>query len=135
MILGVEPCRDLTRFYSAYSIDTDVDAPRPEPSRSPVVAMTTGEAALDQLLGTIGGMSFGRGLYRVHKAESVEAWSTTIATAWKETANRIKVFAYDWLGRQFALYKEKTILQFSAGDLEFVNIPASLFPFHDEEAG
>ncbi len=97
MILGVEPCRDLTRFYSAYSIDTDVDAPRPEPSRSPVVAMTTGEAALDQLLGTIGGMSF--------------------------------------VGRQFALYKEKTILQFSAGDLEFVNIPASLFPFHDEEAG
>ena len=77
-------------------------------------------------------MSFANGLYRVHTPNAVAEWNRTIATAWKDTTNRVKVFAYDWLGRQFALHGDKMVLQFSAGDLEFTEIPANPVTFHNE---
>jgi len=44
----------------------------------------------------------------------------------------VTCFAYDWLGRQFALFEKAMILQFSAGVLEWVEIPADIKTFHNE---
>ena len=123
---------DLTRFLSAYSVDTQLGAPRTQP-RVDRERPTAPADTLDRLLEQIDGMSFCNGLYRVHTPADVQAWNATIATAWTETAGRIRVFAYDWLGRQFALFGDRMILQFSAGDLEFNEIPADLVGFHNEE--
>jgi hypothetical protein len=128
----VDEALDLTRFLSAYSVDVQLGAPRAEPTTSREVSGTASDS-LDRVLEQIGGMSFCNGLYRVHTPADVPAWNATIATAWKETAGRVRVFAYDWLGRQFALYGDRMILQFSAGDLEFNEIPVDLVGLHNEE--
>jgi len=112
---------------AAYPIDTNLDATRVQPAPE---ARSSG--VLDQVLERFGGMSFSDGLYRLHRPEDVAAWNRTIATAWSEDVNRITVFAYDWLGRQFALFGQKMVLSFSAGDLEFVEIPADPVSFHNE---
>lgn len=123
---------DLGHFLSAYSVDTQLDAPRTEPMTGHEGPSTAADS-VDQLLEQIGGMSFCHGLYRVHTPADVPAWNATVSTGWKETAGRVRVFAYDWLGRQFAWFGDRMILQFSAGDLEFNEIPADLVGFHNEE--
>lgn len=123
---------DLTRFLSAYTVDTEFGAPRSEP-----IIGSEGSSGptdqLHQLLAQIGGMSFTDGSYRLLSLADVSGWTATIATAWAETAGRVSVCAYDWLGRLFALYKDSIVLQFSAGDLEFTEIPTDLAGFHNEE--
>jgi hypothetical protein len=127
----VDDAIDLSGFLSAYSVDSQLGAPRSEPLASREGPSGAADS-LDRLLDQIGGMSFGNGLYRVHAPADTPAWNATIAAAWAETAGRVRVFAYDWLGRQFALYNDKTVVQFSAGDLELTEIPADPVSFHNE---
>lgn len=124
---------DLSRFLGRYSVDANLEAPVVAPMRQtggrPPGTMP-GEVA--ELLETIGGMSFSGGLYRLHRLEDIASWNETLATAWSDTRGRVTCFAYDWLGRQFALFEKAMILQFSAGVLEWVEIPADIKTFHNE---
>lgn len=122
---------NLGKFLARFTVDRDLGAPRTQPGA--VVSSAPGGSVPDdvhQVLSAIGGMSFNAGLYRLQRLEDVAAWNDTIATGWTETRGRVSCFGYDWLGRQFAKF-ESMVLQFSAGNLEFVEIPADLEGFHN----
>jgi hypothetical protein len=121
----------LAPFLAQFQIDRGLGAPRAELSTSDSRARTQ-PGSVEELLDRFGGMSFSGGLYRLHRLEDVGEWNHTIATAWSETANRVSVFAYDWLGRQFALFGQQMVLQFSAGTLDWVEMPADPVAFHNE---
>jgi hypothetical protein len=123
---------DLAPFLAEYQIDADLGAPRTELSTTDT-RMARHMSSIEELLDRFGGMSFGNGLYRLHRLEDVAEWNETIATAWSETAHRVSVFAYDWLGRQFALFEQEMVLQFSAGVLDWVEIPGDPATFHNQQ--
>jgi hypothetical protein len=118
----------LDRFRKHYREDEDLKS-----STADLGSPTPGVVApVHELLKAIGGLSFNGGLYRTHLLKDVPDWNATIATAWTETAGKVCCFGYDWLGRQFALYRDSIVLQFNAGDPEFVEIPGDLEAFHNE---
>jgi hypothetical protein len=121
----------LDRFREHFKVDDDLKSSGSE-SGSHSGALPGVVAPVDELLRAIGGLSFNRGLYRTHLLKDVPDWNATIGKAWSETAGKVCCFGYDWEGRQFALYRSSTILQFSAGDLEMVEIPGDIDAFHNE---
>ena len=50
-----------------------------------------------------GGSSFDRGLYRVMRATDIDEWSARVALAFPHFGSRVVCFAFDWLGRVFAV--------------------------------
>ncbi|WP_397538201.1 T6SS immunity protein Tdi1 domain-containing protein [Rummeliibacillus pycnus] len=85
------------------------------------------------------GYSFGEGLYRLHEISKVDYWNECVTKAFPEFSGRISCFGYDWLGRQFALDKERMengeaqILMFEPGTGEVLEIPCNFIEFHNEE--
>ena len=91
------------------------------------------------MLNAFGGHSFGKGLYRLHGIEDIEAWNTRITEAFPAYRGRIQVFGFDWLGRQFTLDKENEnngqcqILTFEPGTGQVLEIPCNFMEFHNDE--
>ncbi len=80
------------------------------------------------------GYTFNRGIYRIHDVNDIPKWTGIVENAFPEYKGSIQVFAYDWLGRQFAIKKQTgTILLFEPGTGEVLNIPADFVEFHDVE--
>ncbi len=124
---------DLSVFLYRYSPDSDLGAPRTTVAEGPTgPSQETGSPDVFDLLTHMGGMSFGGGTYRLHRLDDLSAWNSSIGMAWPKTKGRVTCFAYDWAGRQFALFEKTTVLQFNAGDLEWTEIPADLKAFHNE---
>ncbi|MFO1013351.1 MAG: DUF1851 domain-containing protein [Caulobacteraceae bacterium] len=94
---------------------------------------------LAQLQARYGGASFNGGLYRIVSAKDGETWKERISLAFPEYAENCTTFAYDWLGRAFALstqhrvQEEPGVLLLEPGTGEVLEIPASLVAFHDDE--
>lgn len=92
-----------------------------------------------ELLGSYAGRSFGKGLYRLHKWEDIDKWNDIVIQAFPDFTDRIACFAFDWLGRQFALdfgrlvNKQPQILMFEPGTGEVLEIPCDFIEFHDIE--
>ncbi|WP_338523928.1 T6SS immunity protein Tdi1 domain-containing protein [Pseudomonas batumici] len=88
--------------------------------------------------GVLGG-SFNGGLYRLHSASEIKLWNHLVSEAFPDYAGRIFCFAYDWLGRQFALdgnrikNGEPLILMLEPGTGEVLEIPVGFIQFHEEE--
>lgn len=122
----------LDRFREHYKVDDDLKSSAAEDAGHPGPALPGVVAPVQELLQAIGGLSFNRGLYRTHLLKDVPDWNATIGNAWSETAGKVCCFGYDWEGRQFALYGSSTVLQFSAGDLEMVEIPGDIDAFHNQ---
>lgn len=122
----------LDRFREHFKVDDDLKSRRAENGGHPGPALPGVVAPVQELLQAIGGLSFNGGLYRTHMLKDVPEWNATIATAWTETAGKVCCFGYDWGGRQLGLYGPSTVLQFSAGDLEMVEIPGDIEAFHNE---
>ena len=61
------------------------------------------EPSVQALIQLLGGSSFSRGLYRVILAGEKREWDSTASKAFPSFAGRLSCFAYDWLGRIFAL--------------------------------
>lgn len=93
----------------------------------------------NELLGVYGGKSFGNGLYRLHKLDEIEKWNLIITKAYPEYCNSVTCFGYDWLGRQFAIDKERMvdgqsqIVMFEPGTGEVLEIPCDFCSFHEDE--
>ena len=91
------------------------------------------------LFSNLQGNSFGDGLYRLYSLEDTEKWNNIILQAFPEFSNRISVFGYDWLGRQFALDRgrirdgQPQILMFEPGTADVLEIPCSFMDFHEDE--
>lgn len=79
------------------------------------------------------------GCIEFHNLSSIREWNDTIITAFPDFSGRISCFGYDWLGRQFALDKERVIngqpqiLMFESGTGEVYQIPCNFIDFHNEE--
>lgn len=96
-------------------------------------------SGLDHLLEAFSGCSFNRGLYRIHASADMAKWSGIVGDAFPDYRTRIFCFGYDWLGRHFALDRDRTdqgeplILLLEPGTGEVLDIPAGLLAFHNEE--
>jgi hypothetical protein len=86
------------------------------------------------------GVAFNSGLYRIHTVDSAKKWNSIVGEAYPKFKNRIMCFSYDWLGRQFALDRERRneegeplVLMMELGTGEALEIPATFLSFHNEE--
>jgi hypothetical protein len=123
----------LDRFREHYKVDDDLVSSGTGDGGHPGPAVPGVVAPVQDLLQAIGGLSFNGGLYRTLHLKDVPDWNATIATAWTETAGKVCCFGYDWAGSLFALYRGSNVLQFSAGDLEMMEIPGDLESFHNKD--
>jgi hypothetical protein len=91
----------------------------------------------DDLMTTVGGSTFGRGLYRLHTPESGQLASAAMYEAFPQLAGGIAPFGFDWLGRQFAVDLRRgqpgQVLLVEAGTGEVLEIPSSFADFHNLE--
>lgn len=92
-----------------------------------------------ELMNSLGGKSFNKGLYRLHQIDNIMKWNSIIVQAFPEFKGRITCFGFDWLGRQFALDSERIengqpqILMFEPGTAEVLEVPCDFIQFHEEE--
>lgn len=85
------------------------------------------------------GWTFNDGLYRFHDSNSGPAAATAIGDAFPAFAERAAPFAFDWLGRQFALDSTRwnagrqQVLLLEPGTGDVLEVPQTFTGFHDEE--
>lgn len=91
-----------------------------------------------ELAGRFAGCSFENGIYRLHDAETGPRGRAWIAESFPMFASRACPFAYDWLGRQFAVDSgrlegdEPLVLLLEPGTGEVLEIPFSFPVFHEQ---
>jgi hypothetical protein len=84
------------------------------------------------------GATFESGLYRIHDQSSLREGMESIAQGFPSYVQRVVPFAFDWLGRQFAIdfkrqvQKNPLVLMFEPGTGEVLEIPYTLLAFHEE---
>jgi hypothetical protein len=106
---------------------------------SPLVEIERGAVGLTNFLSAHAGASFENGLYRVHPVAEMRRWTTVVAEAFPDFSRRIFCFAYDWLGRHFALDFSRTtngqflILMLEPGTGQALEIPTTFVEFHEQE--
>jgi hypothetical protein len=120
------------RFKKHFSGSREMDTGNATPLESAPKSVQT-------LLKDFAGRSFENGLYRVLVPVAVPR-STTIATeAFPDFRGRILCFAYDWLGRFFAVEstrlvnEEPAVLILEPGTGEALEVPCDISNFHDYE--
>lgn len=90
-----------------------------------------------EFVNQFGGKQFGGGLFVVFKENDLEKWTQIISNTFEEFNGLFKVFAYDWLGRCFAIDLRKNtknhILMFEIGTNEVLEIPYELREFLEKE--
>lgn len=83
------------------------------------------------------GMTFGNGLYRVFNKVAINKWKQIITEGYPDFENCFEPFAYDWLGRCFAVDirngKMGNVLMFEIGTADVLEIPCNFMSFHEEE--
>ena len=78
--------------------------------------------------------SFKNGIYRLFDKVQCEKWKDIVEKSFPKYVGIIDVFAYDWLGRIFAMNKNRgTVLLFEPGAGEVMDIPVNFVEFHDVE--
>ena len=94
---------------------------------------------LTALLTQWGGASFNRGIYRLLRSDKVPMWTAIGESAFPEFTGRLIPFGLDWLGRMFALDRERTVNGalgvnlLEPGTGEVLEIPCSAESFHESE--
>jgi len=122
------------RFESNYSQDAAL--PRPV---GRIEVNNLNDPFLEDFFLRYGGVSFNKGLYRVMTAETIDMADDFISDAFPDFSKRDRAFAYDWLGRIFALDLMRleeglpSILLFDPGAGEVLEIPCNLVTFHEKE--
>ncbi len=87
----------------------------------------------------LGGKSFNHGLYRVYRSDQINTATYLVEEAFPELKNRIVCFAFDWLGRHFAVDSSRQkngqhlILFIEPGTGEVLQIPSNIIDFHNIE--
>lgn len=84
------------------------------------------------------GHSFGKGMYRLFRSEDVGKWAMIIDNAYPQFKKCFTLFAFDWLGRCFAIDLRKTahygkVLMFEIGTADTLEIPSNFIDFHNTE--
>jgi hypothetical protein len=87
------------------------------------------------------GRTFEEGLYRVVDGATGPKMAALIAEAFPDFSARAHPFAYDWLGRQFAVDSgridggQPLVLMLEPGTGEVLEIPMSILAFHEKLGG
>ena len=124
---------NLDLFNAAFVITAESDMRSLEPN------VYLGDERLRHILGPLGGKTFNNGLYRVFRVGQIVAARDSIEVAFPEYKGRVVPFAFDWLGRHFALDNARVekgypqVLMFEIGAGEAMEIPANVFDFHNIE--
>lgn len=94
---------------------------------------------LDEFMARYEGATFNEGLYRIHTLEGRRKWSALAEEAYPSFKGKSSCFAYDWLGRQFALdgarrhRGEPLLLLLEIGTGQALEIPLTFADFHTRE--
>lgn len=123
------------RFFSKYNVDARVEG-------SPIqLPEALGEVrGFAEFMAQYRGCTFGGGVYRVHTAETSEAIAPHVVEEFPGYRDRITLFGFDWIGRQFGLDAkvqedgEPAILMLEADTGDALGIPANFRTFHEVEA-
>lgn len=124
---------NLDQFNQAFEITADPGAV--SASSFPV---STAQDVRD-LISVHGGRTFKQGLYRVLRADQLTESREAMERVFPEFRDRIEPFAFDWLGRHFALDRGRVangsaqVLMLEVGVGEAMQIPASVADFHNVE--
>lgn len=102
---------------------------------APVSAQADGNSQLTEFFAQFQGSSFDGGLYRVVDGNRQAMARDFLVLAFPEFAGRVVPFAYDWLGRIFALEVQTNALLylFEPGAGEALELPGNLETFHNHE--
>jgi hypothetical protein len=94
-----------------------------------------GNSALNELIFRFGGISFNNGLYHILNTACIAQWSRTVLEYFPGLPADMTCFAYDWLGRFFAIDPSRLncIYVFEPGTGETLQIPNDLVSFHETE--
>lgn len=123
------------RFLSTFGRRA-ADGPTCDPWANEFALLTPGFAELSR---KFAGRTFENGLYRVHDSRSGPEAVSLIAQAFPDFTSRAVPFGFDWLGRQFALDRDRLVagqpqvLMLEVGSGEALEIPQTLIGFHDED--
>ncbi len=86
------------------------------------------------------GAAYEKGLYRILPTAEMAAWTANVAEAFPEHSGEMLCFAFDWVGRSFAIDFARTsdegeylILRLEPGVGEVMEIPVTFIDFHNEE--
>lgn len=102
-------------------------------------AINISDAYLATFLTKWGGASFNRGIYRLLRTDEVPTWAAVAESAFPEFAGRLIPFGLDWLGRMFALDRERSVdgalgvNLLEPGTGEVLEIPCTAESFHESE--
>ncbi len=122
---------DLKRLFAAYDVTLAHD---PSPEHSAPFATE----ALDELYAALAGSCLNGGLYRVHTAPGAARWAEL---AWDELPafrGRAWPFGVDWLGRQFAVDRDRLgpdgqlCLLLERGTGEVLELPYTVTGLHTD---
>lgn len=123
----------LDRFKAKFTITSD------NADQAPLPNVDFGVPNLGQILNALGGKTFNHGIYRVLRADQITAATQAMEGVFPEYRGRIVPFAFDWLGRHFAIDRGRVekgqplILMLEIGAGEAMEIPASVLEFHNVE--
>ena len=121
------------RFDSSFSMDAVFI------SSQAGLTVQSSDPMLHDFLLRYAGSSFNSGLYRVVGAETLQAIDAFVAEAFQSFSKRLSAFAYDWLGRIFAIDTfrfeggQPAVLMLEPGTGKALEIPCNLLTFHENE--
>ncbi len=85
------------------------------------------------------GGAYEHGLYRIHSVANMTRWTEAVEEAFPDFRQRIFCFAFDWLGRMFAVdFARKAngqylVLMLEPGTGQALEIPVTFMGFHNQE--
>ena len=71
---------------------------------------TTNYKEIDELFSKYGGLSVDLGVFKIHTYSSSNKWTTIIADTFPDYKDKIIVFGFDWLGKQYARHISEEIV-------------------------
>jgi hypothetical protein len=105
-----------------------------------LIAAVNRSPRMAEFLEKCAGAAYENGLYRILPTVKMAEWTENVAEAFPEYTGQMFCFAFDWLGRSFALDFARTsdegeplIMRLEPGTGEGMEIPVAFIDFHNEE--
>ncbi len=125
-------------FHESFPRD---NLPKQTPQATEMLAATEKQSpGMMAFLEKYAGSSYQNGLYRILPTAQMAAWTESVAEAFPDHSGPMLCFAFDWLGRSFAIDFNRTsdegeplIMRLEPGADEIMEIPVAFVDFHNEE--
>lgn len=124
------------RFKERYKVTSRLTTNSPGPIVTTPLEDTLG---YEEFMREYAGTTFNNGLYRVHTLDGRAKWNRLIREAFPKFRGQFSTFAYDWMGRQFALDSKRRengqpmVVLFDPGFGEVLQVPGTFLQLHESE--